>query len=138
MRVRALPAACVVRVVCVVCAAVAVMVLILTCERRAWADGPYDGAWNMSSVSESFTVQQWSSACGPAPVSGTAVPGGPVTVTGSGGELVIQGARTLRTDQCIDSLPTLARNVHSQDGTSWRTRCATPTADPRHAVVNTA
>ncbi len=118
---------------------VALMVAVVTtCERRAWADGPYDGAWNMSSVSESFTVQQWSSACGPPPVSGTAVPGGPVTVTGRGGELVIQGARTLRTDQCIDSLPTLARNVHSQDGTSWRTRCATPTADPRHAVVNTA
>ncbi len=51
---------------------------------------------------------------------------------------MIQGARTLRTDQCIDGLPTLARNVHSQDGSSWRTRCATPTADPRHAVVNTA
>jgi hypothetical protein len=112
--------------------------VVATCERHARADGPYDGAWNMSSISESFTVQQWSSACGPAPVSGTAVPGGPVTVTGSGGELVIQGARTLRTDQCIDGLPTLARNVHSQDGTSWRTRCATPTADPRHAVVNTA
>jgi hypothetical protein len=107
-------------------------------ERNALADGPYDGAWNMSSVSESFTVQQWSSACGPPPVSGTAVPGGPVTVTGSGGELVISGARTLRTDQCLDPLPTLARNVHSQDGSSWRTRCATPAADPRHAVVNTA
>jgi hypothetical protein len=108
------------------------------CERTARADGPYDGAWNMSSVSESFTVQQWSSACGPPPVSGTAVRGGQVTVTGSGGELVISGARTLRTDQCIDPLPTLSRNVHSQDGSSWRTRCATPTADPRHAVVNTA
>lgn len=117
-------------------------VLCVLCEPSARADGPgpgpYDGAWNMTPVSESFTVQQWSSACGPAPVSGTVVPGGPVTVTGSGGELVIAGARVLRTDQCIDPLPTLARNVHSQDGTSWRTRCATPTSDPRHAVVNTA
>jgi len=104
----------------------------------ARADGSYDGAWTMSSISETFTVQQWSSACGPPPVSGTAVPGGPVTVTGSGGELIISGARTLRTDQCIDPLPTLARNVHSQDGSSWRTRCATPSADPRHATINTA
>jgi hypothetical protein len=118
-----------------------VAVLCVLCvlgERTARADGPYDGAWNMSPLSESFTVQQWSAACGPPPVSGTAVPGGPVTITGSGGELVISGARTLRTDQCLDPLPTLARNVHSQDGSSWRTRCATPAADPRHAVVNTA
>lgn len=111
---------------------------VLCSESTARADGPYDGAWNMSSISESFTVQQWSSACGPAPVSGTAVPGGPVTVAGSGGELVISGARTLRTDQCIDPLPTLARQVHSQDGSSWRTRCSTPSSDPRHATINTA
>jgi hypothetical protein len=35
-------------------------------------------------------------------------------------------------------MPTLARNVHSQDARAWRTRCATPPSDPRHAVVNTA
>jgi hypothetical protein len=122
----------------VVAALCALGLTLATAEPRAFADGPYDGAWNMSAVSESFTVQQWSSACGPPPVSGTAVPGGPVTVTGSGGELVIQGARTLRTDQCIDALPTLARNVHSQDASSWRTRCSTPASDPRHATVNTA
>jgi len=120
------------------CAPVLLCLALVWRETPALADGPYDGAWNMSSVSESFTVQQWSSACGPPPVSGTAVPGGRVTVTGSGGELIISGARTLRTDQCIDPLPTLARNVHSQDGSSWRTRCTTPSADPRHATVNTA
>src|SRR5262249_12380562 len=47
------------------------------------------------------------------------------------------GRRTLRTDQCLDALPTLARTVHSQDARSWRTRCATPQSDPRYAVVNT-
>jgi len=93
----------------------------------------------MTSVSESFTVQEWSAACGPAPVSGTMMGGGPVTVTGGGGELQISGGRrTLRTDQCLDPMPTLARNVHSQDAHAWRTRCATPPGDPRHAVVNTA
>jgi hypothetical protein len=107
--------------------------------RVARADGPYDGAWSMTAVSESFTVQEWSAPCGPAPVSRTLVPGGPVTVTGGGGELQISGGRrTLRTDQCLDPMPTLARTVHTQDARSWRTRCATPPGDPRHAVVNTA
>ncbi|HEY5240485.1 MAG TPA: hypothetical protein VIJ22_03425 [Polyangiaceae bacterium] len=107
--------------------------------RPARAEGPFDGAWSMTAVSESFTVQQWSAACGPAPVSGTLLGGGTVTVTGGGGELQISGGRrSLRTDQCLDPMPTLARNVHTQDARSWRTRCSTPPGDPRHAVVNTA
>jgi hypothetical protein len=100
---------------------------------------PADGAWTMTAVSETFTVQQWSSACGPAPTSGTLFPGAAVTIRGDGGELVITGsARALRTDKCLDPLPTLAREAHSSDGRSWRTRCTTPQSDPRHAVVNTA
>jgi hypothetical protein len=107
--------------------------------RAARAEGPFDGTWSMTAVSESFTVQQWSAACGPAPVSGTLMGGGSVTVTGGGGELQISGGRrALRTDQCLDQMPTLARNVHTQDARSWRTRCSTPPGDPRHAVVNTA
>ena len=105
----------------------------------ARADGPFDGSWGMTSVGEVFTVQQWSAPCGPAPISGSMMGGGTVTVTGGGGELQISGGRrTLRTDQCLDPMPTLARNVHTQDGHSWRTRCSTPPGDPRHAVVNTA
>jgi hypothetical protein len=106
--------------------------------RAARADGPYDGAWNLSPITEAFTVQQWSSACGTTPVSRTMSLGGPVTVRGDGGELVISGSRSMRTDQCLDPLPTLARTVHSQDARSWRTRCATPQTDPRRATVNTA
>ena len=107
--------------------------------RPVRADGPFDGAWSMSAVSENFTVQEWSSACGPAPVSGTMLGGGPVSVTGGGGELQISGTqRVLRTDLCLDPMPTLARNVHTQDPGAWRTRCSTPPGDPRHAVVNTA
>ena len=93
----------------------------------------------MSAVSETFTIQQWSSGCGPQPVSGTLQAGGPVTVQTLGGELVISGGRrTLRTDQCLDPLPTLARDAHSSDGKSWRTRCSSPQSDPRHAAVNAA
>jgi hypothetical protein len=112
---------------------------LLGAARTARADGPYDGAWTMTGLSESFTVQEWSAPCGPPPVSGTLVGGGPVTVTGGGGELQISGGRrTLRTDQCLDPMPTLGRTVHTQDARSWRTRCATPPGDPRHATVNTA
>ena len=111
----------------------------LLCARSAHAEGPFDGAWSMTAVSESFTVQLGSAACGPAPVSGALMGGGAVTVTGGGGELQISGGRrSLRTDQCLDPMPTLARNVHTQDARSWRTRCSTPPGDPRHAVVNTA
>jgi hypothetical protein len=103
------------------------------------ADAPLDGAWTMSAITETYTVQQWSSACGPAPVSGTMQPGGPVTVQTQAGEIVISGGkRTLRSDQCLDPLPTLTREVHSSDGKSWRTRCSSPQSDPRHAIVNAA
>ncbi|HEX8794349.1 MAG TPA: hypothetical protein VF765_25570 [Polyangiaceae bacterium] len=115
-----------------------IVTAVLLEARAASADGPFEGQWTMTPVAESFTVQQWTSSCGPAPVSGTLVPGGAAMVTGSGGELVIQGPRTLRTDACLDPLPTLARSVHTSDAHSWRTRCQTPPSDPRRAVINTA
>jgi hypothetical protein len=107
--------------------------------REARAAGvPPDGGWNMTAVTETFTVQQWSPTCGPAPVSGTAMLGGPVKVRSDGPELVIEGGpRVLRTDGCIDPMPTLSRDSHTGDGQSWRTRCSTPPSDPRHAVINT-
>jgi hypothetical protein len=93
----------------------------------------------MTPVTETFTIQQWSDSCGPAPVNGTMLPGGGVTVRSDGAELaIVAGKRTLRTDQCLETLPTLARVVHSQDARAWRTKCSTPAADPRHAEVNTA
>lgn len=125
--------------VLVLAVVLAAAALAIFWPRTARADGPFDGQWSMTAVSESFTVQEWSAPCGPAPVSGTLMGGGTVTVTGGGGELQISGGRrTLRTDQCLDPMPTLARNVHTQDARSWRTRCSTPPGDPRHAVVNTA
>ncbi|HEY6459714.1 MAG TPA: hypothetical protein VIY73_06170, partial [Polyangiaceae bacterium] len=91
--------------------ATACLVLVLLWPRAARADGPFDGSWSMTGVAENFTVQEWSAPCGPAPVSGTAMGGGTVTVTGGGGELQVSGGRrTLRTDQCLDPMPTLARN----------------------------
>ncbi len=106
----------------------------------ARADGAsLDGAWSMTAVTESFVVQRWGPPCGPPPVSGTMMEGGPVTIRRSGGELALVAARrTLRTDQCLDSMPTITPETHSRDARSWRSRCATPPSDPRHAIVNTA
>ena len=125
-----------------VCATVCAAALAAALPRLARADdapAPLDGPWNMSAVNEAFTVQQWSNACGPAPVSGTAQPGGVVRVRSDGAELAIEGGRrTLRTDGCLDGMPTLASEAHSTDGRSWRTRCSTPPSDPRRATINTA
>ena len=92
----------------------------------------------MSTVAETFTVHDWSSSCGPAPTSGVMWAGGPMTIRADGGELAISGQRTFRTDQCLDAMPTLVRDVHTRDARSWRNRCSTPTTDSRRAVVNTA
>ncbi len=123
---------------CLVCAAAVATAL----PRLASADDPtpgLDGPWNMTAVNEAFTVQQWSNACGPAPVSGTSQPGGVVRVRSDGAEFAIEGGRrTLRTDGCLDGMPTLASEAHSTDGKSWRTRCSTPPSDPRRATINTA
>lgn len=98
-----------------------------------------DGTWNTGPVTESFVVQQWGRPCGPPPVSGTILPAGPVSVRSEQGELVVsRNRRTLRTDQCLDPMPTLVRETHTRDGRSWRTRCTTPPTDARRAVVNTA
>jgi hypothetical protein len=118
-----------------------VAALLVTRAGRA-DDSSFSGTWGMSPLTETFMVQQWGGSCGPAPVSGTLQPGGVATVRTDGQELVIQPGdsrlRRLRTDQCLDPLPTLARETHSTDGRTWRTRCTTPPSDPRHAVVNSA
>jgi hypothetical protein len=118
--------------------AVAMGATALLCDRAAGADGPsLDGAWNMGPLTETFTVQQWSAPCGPAPVTRTVQNATPVTVHADQGELSIDaGTRTYRTDQCVDSMSTLARDTHSSDGRTWRTRCSTPRNDARRASVN--
>jgi hypothetical protein len=119
----------------------------------ARADEPsFNGPWSMTSIGESYVVQQWAPACGPAPVSGTMRPATSVTVRSDQGELVIADGssgvglatgqltgerRTFRTDDCLDSMPTLKRDAHTREARAWRTRCVTPPSDPRHAVINT-
>ncbi len=129
---------------CVVARAAFVAAVAFVCValwvRVAHADGAsLDGAWNMSAVTVTFTVQQWSAPCGPAPVSRTVEPAGPATVRTDGSEIVIaNNGHTYRTDQCLDDMSTLVRDAHSTDGRTWRTRCTTPPSDPRRAIVNAA
>ena len=119
--------------------AVLAVVALLFWEKRALADGPFDGKWSMSPMSESFTVQQWVAGCGPAPVNGNAGGGGTVSVVQEGDELVIMGGRVFRTNQCWDPTPALQRVAHSASasGRAWSTRCATPPSDPRRATITT-
>ena len=92
----------------------------------------------------SYTVQQWITACGPAPSSSSSGGGGVDNRHGgrrlrrADKELVFTGGgRTFRTDQCYDPLPTLHVDVHTRDpgGTSWRNHCATAPSDPRRATI---
>jgi hypothetical protein len=63
-----------------------------------------------------------------------------VSVHAEGDELsFVGGGRVYKTNQCYDQMPTLVRESHTRNpsGREWRTRCATPPSDPRHAVMNT-
>jgi hypothetical protein len=123
------------------------VVLVLACVlalalagRTARADSPFDGKWTQGPLKEEFTVQKWLPACGAPPVSGSTGGGEVVTIHEEGDELAIVGAgRVYRTNQCYDQMPTLSRASHSRDpdGHQWRTRCTTPSTDPRHAALNT-
>ncbi len=105
---------------------------------RADAAPSLDGAYTQGPIHETYTVQQWITACGPAPSSSSSGGGQAITVSTAGNELVFTGGgRTFRTDQCYDPLPTLHVDVHTRDqtGTSWRNHCATAASDPRRATI---
>jgi Double zinc ribbon len=98
-----------------------------------------DGQWKQGGLREEYTVQQWLPGCGRAPANGTIGGGEIIAVKEEGDELsFVGGGRVFRTNQCYDEMPTLVRQAHSREGSGrvWRTRCATPPADPRNAVMN--
>ena len=107
----------------------------------AHADLQVDGRWRQGALREEFTVQQWlPNGCGPTPQTGTSGGGEIVTIRLEGDELAfVGGGRVYRSNQCYDQMPTLQRETHSRDanGRTWRTRCTTPPADPRKAILNT-
>jgi hypothetical protein len=121
-----------------VLACTAVLGAILVCSRSATGQGAsLDGPWSMSPLTETFKVQKWGKACGAEPASETTIAGGMVQVRDDAGEIVIDtGRRVLRTDQCVDPLPTLSRAAHTTDGKTWRTRCVTATGDSRQGAIN--
>jgi hypothetical protein len=96
------------------------------------------GSYRQTALSESFAVESWKDSCGPAPKSSSQGGGETVTIAKQGDELVISGGgRTYSTAQCYDAMPTLTRESHAAGTTAWRTRCKTPTGDPRRASVQT-
>jgi hypothetical protein len=106
----------------------------------ARADSPFDGKWVQSPVKEEFTILKWQKECESPPVTGSTGGGESVRINTEGDELsFVGGGRVFKTNQCYDQMPTLMRETHSRNpsGREWRTRCATPPNDPRHAVMNT-
>jgi hypothetical protein len=106
----------------------------------ARAELAFDGKWKQGPLREDYTVQQWLPGCGPAPVSSASGGGEIVSIRQEGDELaILGGGRVYRTNQCYDQMPTLTRDAHSREpsGRTWRTRCTTPPADPRRAMLNT-
>ncbi len=117
-----------------------VLAAVATGATTARGDSPFDGKWKQAALHEEYTVQQWLPGCGPAPVSGNSGGGDIVSIREEGDELsIVGGGRVFKSNQCYDQLPTLARDSHSRDanGRTWRTRCSTPAADPRHALMQT-
>ncbi len=120
-------------------AALAVLCL-LGRSRIALADSPLEGKWTQGPVKEEYNVLKWQKECEAPPVNGSQGGGESISIHAEGDELsFVGGGRVFKTNQCYDQMPTLARETHtrSPSGREWRTRCATPPNDPRHAVMNT-
>ena len=81
--------------------------------RRRPAPG-LDGAWNMTAVNEASPCSSGATPAARRRCRGRRSRAGSVRVRSDGGEFAIEGGRrTLRTDECLDGMPTLARKAHS-------------------------
>lgn len=88
-------------------------------------------------MSESWSTSQWGDDCGPKP-KGTGAPGGTVTVTETGSELLFQGAgASFSTANCFDPMPGLVRSSHSGGKRGWTTTCTSAPGDPRRVTIST-
>jgi len=117
--------------------------LLLACvfarEARAEGKPTLSGSWSASSMSESWSYDNWVDACGPKP-SPKGAGGGAVQVREQGGELSIVGAgRAWSTAECWETAPGLGRVSHSQSGGGrfWRTRCSVSNDKLRVSVTTT-
>jgi hypothetical protein len=88
-------------------------------------------------MSESWSTSQWGDDCGPKP-KGAGAPGGTVTVTETGSELLFQGAgASFSTANCFDPMPGLVRSSHSGGKRGWTTTCTSAAGDPRRVTIST-
>jgi len=117
-----------------------VALVVLAAPRLGRADSPLEGKWVQGPMKETYTVLKWQKECESPPVNGASGGGESIGIHAEGDELsFVGGGRVYKTNQCYDQMPTLARETHTRNpsGREWRTRCATPPNDPRHAVMNT-
>jgi hypothetical protein len=88
-------------------------------------------------MSESWSTSQWGDDCGPKP-KGAGAPGGTVTVTETGSELLFEGAGpSFSTANCFDPMPGLKRSSHSGGKRGWTTTCTSAPGDPRRVTIST-
>jgi hypothetical protein len=103
------------------------------------ADEPpsLSGQWSATALTESWSIGDWGSACGPKPSAG-GERGGTATINQSGGELSITGVgHAFSTSSCWEPLPGLVRTSHTAGARSWRTTCKSPPGDPRQSSLVT-
>jgi hypothetical protein len=111
--------------------------LALTELVRADAPATLSGQWSATALTETWSIGDWGSACGPKP-SASNERSGTVTIEQSGGELSITGAgRAYNTSSCWEPLPGLVRTSHSASSRNWRTTCKSPAGDPRQSTLVT-
>lgn len=111
----------------------------LTCAPALRADAPANlsGRWSATSLTETWSIGDWGSACGPKP-SAAGERGGTATIEQNGTELTITGVgHTFSTTSCWEPLPGLVRTSHSASARSWRTTCKSPPGDPRQSSLVT-
>lgn len=84
------------------------------------------GTYRITRDTVSVTVREWGEGCGPRPSSQQRPTGGEVNVREEGGQLVLAGARTYRTDRCWSDNREVRPLVTAQAGRRWTVSCATP------------
>jgi hypothetical protein len=111
----------------------------LTCAPALRAEAPpnLSGRWSATPLTETWSIGDWGSACGPRP-SAAGDHGGTATIEQTGTELTITGVgHTFSTTSCWEPLPGLVRTSHSAGARSWRTTCKSPPGDPRQSSLVT-
>jgi hypothetical protein len=90
------------------------------------------GSWRAGVTTTDWAIESWGPDCGPRPQSSRSAGGGRVEVEQTGDLLVIKGRlEDVRTDRCRSPNPAVKKVGSSHKGTTWITRCKSPSGDPK-------